>query len=101
MAIGDKVAELQEGLSGIDGLGGFAPPTKLNYFDCVSIVGKLKELDGGQTNMFGQYTSERLKQWIVVTRAYEKDGAFFGEVANQLHQTIQYDMCVYKWNRIF
>jgi len=63
----------------------------LTYEDCSRIVETLKRTEG-EVNLLNQYTSARLKQWIQVQRAYEKDSLFLGEGAHRLLQLVQYDV---------
>ena len=67
------------------------PRGPLTYDDCVAITGALKRTEG-EVNMLNQYTSARLKEWIKVQRAYEKDGVDLGEGAHRLLQAVQYAM---------
>ena len=57
----------------------------------MTIVDALKRCEG-DVNLLNQYTSVRLKQWIQLQRAYEKDGVYLGERAHRLVQSVQYDM---------
>ena len=44
--------------------------------------------------MLGAYTSEAVKDWAQILRAYEKDGIYLAEVAAEIQRAGMYEMCV-------
>jgi len=50
-------------------------PLSLNllvYFCCLKIVEILKETEKESKNMFGMYSSQRMKDWRTIVSNYEK-----------------------------
>lgn len=51
----------------------------INYFHCLEIVKILKGTsEGEKKNIFGQYSSQKMKDWNDIIRIYEKDCMFLG-----------------------
>ena len=50
----------------------------INYFHCLRIVEILKETEAASKNLFGRYSSQRMKDWQEIVRLYEKDGVYLG-----------------------
>ncbi len=50
----------------------------INYFHCLRIVELLKGTESGTKNFFGQYSSQRMKDWLEIIKLYEKDDVYLG-----------------------
>ncbi|XP_060074936.1 CDK5 regulatory subunit-associated protein 3-like [Ylistrum balloti] len=66
--------------------------TYVNYFHCVKIVAILKDSESGKKNMFGQYSSQKMKDWVEIIRLYEKDGVYLGETAQMIARNVNYEV---------
>ncbi|OWF41135.1 CDK5 regulatory subunit-associated protein 3-like [Mizuhopecten yessoensis] len=66
--------------------------TYVNYFHCVKIVAMLKDSESGKKNMFGQYSSQKMKDWVEIIRMYEKDGVYLGETAQMIGRNVNYEI---------
>ena len=51
---------------------------ELNYYTCTAIVEVLKQTEADSKNIFGYYSSQRMKDWQEVLRLYEKDSVYLG-----------------------
>ena len=50
----------------------------IEYFVCLKIVEILKETESDSKNIFGYYSSQRMKDWIEIIKLYEKDNIYLG-----------------------
>lgn len=67
--------------------------TYINYFHCKKIIELLKkDAESGKKNVFGQYSSQRMKDWSEVIKLYEKDGVYLGETAQMLARNVNYEV---------
>ncbi|XP_016159788.1 PREDICTED: CDK5 regulatory subunit-associated protein 3 [Ficedula albicollis] len=51
----------------------------LHYFHCLRIVEILKGTEASTKNLFGRYSSQRMKDWQEIVSLYEKENAYLGE----------------------
>ena len=66
--------------------------TYINYFHCLRILELLKETEADTKNIFGWYSSQRMKDWQEICRLYEKDGIYLAEAANLLMRNVNYEI---------
>lgn len=66
--------------------------TYINYFHCLEIVELLKSTTAGEKNIFGQYSSQKMKDWNQIIKIYEKDGMFLAETAQMLMRNVNYEI---------
>ncbi|XP_054714638.1 CDK5 regulatory subunit-associated protein 3-like isoform X2 [Uloborus diversus] len=66
--------------------------TYINYFHCLQIVDILKTTESSSKNIFGQYSSQRMKDWLEIVKLYEKDSIYLGEAAQLLIRNIVYEL---------
>ncbi|KAI0223584.1 CDK5 regulatory subunit-associated protein 3 [Lamellibrachia satsuma] len=66
--------------------------TYINYFHCLQIVELLKETTDGSRNLFGRYSSHRMKDWMEIVKMYEKDSLYLAEVAQLLMRNVNYEI---------
>lgn len=64
----------------------------INYFHCQKIVKILETTESDSKNFFGQYGSQRMKDWKEILRMYEKDNTYLGEVASLLLRNVNYEI---------
>ena len=56
------------------------------------IVELLKETEKDSKNFFGQYGSQRMKDWAEIVTMYQKDNLFLAEAAQLLAQNVIYEI---------
>ncbi|XP_048730566.2 CDK5 regulatory subunit-associated protein 3-like [Ostrea edulis] len=67
--------------------------TYVTYFHSKKIIELLKEdEESGKKNVFGQYSSQRMKDWSEIIKLYEKDGVYLGEAAQMLARNVNYEV---------
>ncbi|KFD67571.1 hypothetical protein M514_03487 [Trichuris suis] len=64
----------------------------VTYFECAKIVEMLKETEASSKNIFGSYTSQRMKDWQSILQQYEKDSVYLAESAHILTEYAQYEI---------
>lgn len=64
----------------------------INYFHCKQIVELLKGTEASTKNIFGQYSSQRMKDWQEIIRLYEKDNVCLAEAAQMLIRNVNYEV---------
>lgn len=63
-----------------------------NYFICKQIIEILKETERHSKNLFGYYSSQRMKDWQEIVQAYQKDGIYLAELAATLIRNVTYEV---------
>lgn len=66
--------------------------TYIHYFHCQRIVEILKDTEASTKNLFGRYSSQRMKDWLEILRLYEKDSVYLAEAAQMLIRTVNYEV---------
>eukprot|EP00126_Sphaerothecum_destruens_P015573 Sdes_comp9595_c0_seq1m1078 len=56
----------------------------INYFHCISLVELLKISEKDSRNIFGWYSSQRIKDWQEIIKLYQKDNLFLAECSHML-----------------
>ncbi|XP_052091242.1 CDK5 regulatory subunit-associated protein 3-like [Mytilus californianus] len=64
----------------------------INYFHCQQIVELLKDTDFGKKNMIGQYSSQKMKDWMEIIKMYETDGVYLAETAQMMARNVNYEI---------
>ncbi|XP_041371768.1 CDK5 regulatory subunit-associated protein 3-like [Gigantopelta aegis] len=64
----------------------------INYFHCLKILKLLKDTETGKKTIFGQYASQRLKDWSEIIKLYEKDGVYLAEMAQMVIRNVNYEV---------
>jgi len=64
----------------------------INYFHCQKIVEILKQTEASSKNIFGRYSSQRMKDWQEILALYENDSVYLGECAQMLQQYTQFEI---------
>ncbi|XP_059725296.1 CDK5 regulatory subunit-associated protein 3 isoform X12 [Haemorhous mexicanus] len=64
----------------------------LHYFHCLRIVEILKGTEASTRNLFGRYSSQRMKDWQEIVSLYEKDNAYLAELSSLLGRSISYEL---------
>uniref|UniRef100_W5KTC0 CDK5 regulatory subunit associated protein 3 n=1 Tax=Astyanax mexicanus TaxID=7994 RepID=W5KTC0_ASTMX len=63
----------------------------IHYFHCLRIVELLKGTEASSKNIFGRYSSQRMKDWQEIISLYEKDNAYLAELASLLSRNVSYE----------
>ena len=66
--------------------------SSIHYFNCVKIVEILKETEKNSKNIFGMYSSQRMKDWANIVSLYQKNGIYLGEAASILQRNVAYEI---------
>ncbi|CAF1226820.1 unnamed protein product [Adineta ricciae] len=64
----------------------------LDYFCCLKIVEILKETEKESKNMFGMYSSQRMKDWRTIVSNYEKNSVYLVESAQILQRNVAFEI---------
>ncbi|XP_043108993.1 CDK5 regulatory subunit-associated protein 3 [Puntigrus tetrazona] len=63
----------------------------IHYFHCLRIIEILKGTEASSKNIFGRYSSQRMKDWQEIVSLYEKDNVYLAEVASILIRSVSYE----------
>ncbi|XP_072523233.1 CDK5 regulatory subunit-associated protein 3 [Salminus brasiliensis] len=63
----------------------------IHYYHCLRIVEILKGTEASSKNIFGRYSSQRMKDWQEIISLYEKDNAYLAELASLLSRNVSYE----------
>ncbi|XP_056368264.1 CDK5 regulatory subunit-associated protein 3 isoform X2 [Oenanthe melanoleuca] len=63
----------------------------LHYFHCLRIVEILKGTEASTKNLFGRYSSQRMKDWQEIVSLYEKENAYLAELCSLLGRSVSYE----------
>jgi len=64
----------------------------IHYFNCLSIIKILHETEKETRNIFGMYSSQRIKDWNNVVSLYQKNNIYLGEAASLLQRNVSYEI---------
>ncbi|XP_030743953.1 CDK5 regulatory subunit-associated protein 3 isoform X2 [Echinops telfairi] len=64
----------------------------IHYFHCLRIVDLLKGTEASTKNIFGRYSSQRMKDWQEIIALYEKDNTYLVELASLLVRNVNYEI---------
>lgn len=64
----------------------------IDFFHCKEVVDVLKETDKDSKNIFGYYSSQRMKDWQEILSLYQRDNLFLAEAAQTLQRFIQFEI---------
>uniref|UniRef100_A0A674PIH3 CDK5 regulatory subunit associated protein 3 n=1 Tax=Takifugu rubripes TaxID=31033 RepID=A0A674PIH3_TAKRU len=63
----------------------------IHYFHCLRIVEILKGTESSSKNIFGRYSSQRMKDWQDIVSLYETDNVYLAELASLLIRNVTYE----------
>lgn len=66
--------------------------SKLDYFKCKKIVDILKTTEADSKNIFGYYSSQRMKDWQDIVYSYERDYIYLAELSTDLIRETNYEV---------
>ncbi|XP_075767804.1 CDK5 regulatory subunit-associated protein 3 isoform X2 [Pelodiscus sinensis] len=64
----------------------------IHYFHCLRIVEILKGTEASSKNIFGRYSSQRMKDWQEIVALYEKENTYLVELASLLVRNVSYEI---------
>uniref|UniRef100_U3ETW8 CDK5 regulatory subunit-associated protein 3 n=1 Tax=Micrurus fulvius TaxID=8637 RepID=U3ETW8_MICFL len=64
----------------------------IHYFHCLRIVEILKRTEASSKNIFGRYSSQRMKDWQEIVTLYEKDNTYLVELSSLLVRNVNYEI---------
>uniref|UniRef100_A0A8C8Z8M3 CDK5 regulatory subunit associated protein 3 n=1 Tax=Prolemur simus TaxID=1328070 RepID=A0A8C8Z8M3_PROSS len=64
----------------------------IHYFHCLRIVDLLKSTEASTKNIFGRYSSQRMKDWQEIVALYEKDNTYLVELSSLLVRNVNYEI---------
>ncbi|XP_072312481.1 CDK5 regulatory subunit-associated protein 3-like isoform X2 [Eucyclogobius newberryi] len=63
----------------------------IHYFHCIRIVEILRKTEASSKNIFGRYSSQRMKDWQEIVTLYEVDSVYLAELASLLSRNVSYE----------
>lgn len=66
--------------------------TYINYFHCLKIIEILEKTEADSKNIFGSYTSKRMKDWKEIVSLYKKNNVYLAEAAELLINIVKYEL---------
>ncbi|XP_033840433.1 CDK5 regulatory subunit-associated protein 3 isoform X2 [Periophthalmus magnuspinnatus] len=63
----------------------------IHYFHCMRIVEILRKTEASSKNIFGRYSSQRMKDWQEIVTLYEVDSVYLAELASLLSRNVSYE----------
>ncbi len=64
----------------------------IHYFNCLKIIEILKETEKKSKNIFGMYSSQRMKDWNNIVGLFQKNNIYLAEVASILQRNVAYEI---------
>ncbi|XP_058713953.1 CDK5 regulatory subunit-associated protein 3 isoform X5 [Poecile atricapillus] len=64
----------------------------LHYFHCLRIVEILRATEASTRNLFGRYSSQRMKDWQEIVALYEKENAYLAELSSLLGRSVAFEL---------
>jgi len=92
LIIREKINEAIQDMPPLDEIKQLLQGGFINYFHCIRIVELLKETESSSKNIFGSYSSQRMKDWLEITKLYEQDGVYLAEAAQLLSRNVNYEI---------
>ncbi|CAH1392151.1 unnamed protein product [Nezara viridula] len=66
--------------------------TYINYFHCLKIIEILETTEADSKNIFGSYTSKRMKDWKEIVSLYKRNNVYLAEAAELLINIVKYEL---------
>nr|XP_039260361.1 CDK5 regulatory subunit-associated protein 3-like [Styela clava] len=63
-----------------------------HYFKCKKIVDVLRDTEKDSKNIFGLYSSQRMKDWQEIVKLYEKENLYLAELSSRLLRNLNYEI---------
>ncbi|XP_053553450.1 CDK5 regulatory subunit-associated protein 3 isoform X2 [Bombina bombina] len=75
-----------------EGIRNLLSGTYINYFHCLKIVDILKNTEAATKNLFGRYSSQRMKDWQEIISLYQTDHTYLAECASLFVRNVTYEI---------
>ncbi|GIY53621.1 hypothetical protein CDAR_58451 [Caerostris darwini] len=92
IAVRKNINNAIQDMPAVDEIANLLAGTYINFFHCQRIVELLKETESSSKNIFGKYSSQRMKDWLEILKLYEKDNIYLAEAAQLLLRNIVYEL---------
>ncbi|GIY80486.1 hypothetical protein CEXT_642151 [Caerostris extrusa] len=92
IAVRKNINNAIQDMPAVDEIANLLAGTYINFFHCQRIVELLKETESSTKNIFGKYSSQRMKDWLEILKLYEKDNIYLAEAAQLLLRNIVYEL---------
>jgi len=63
-----------------------------HYYKCKKIVDVLKDTEKDSKNIFGMYSSQRMKDWQQIVSLYEKENLYLAELSSRMLRNVNYEI---------
>uniref|UniRef100_A0A667XE38 CDK5 regulatory subunit associated protein 3 n=1 Tax=Myripristis murdjan TaxID=586833 RepID=A0A667XE38_9TELE len=91
MAIREKINAAIQDMPENDEIKQLLSGSYIHYFHCLRIVEILKGTEASSKNIFGRYSSQRMKDWQEIVSLYEADNVYLAEMASLLSRNVSYE----------
>ncbi|XP_043911237.1 CDK5 regulatory subunit-associated protein 3 isoform X2 [Protopterus annectens] len=92
LTIREKIKAAMQDMPENEEIGQLLSGTYIHYFHCLRIVEILKGTEASTKNIFGRYSSQRMKDWQEILSLYEKDNAYLAEISSFLVRNVSYEI---------
>lgn len=65
---------------------------QIHYFTCLELVEVLKKTEADSKNIFGYYSSQRMKEWQDIIKIYQKDNLYLAEIAQIISRNVVHEI---------
>ncbi|PFX23211.1 CDK5 regulatory subunit-associated protein 3-like [Stylophora pistillata] len=92
LEVREKINAAIQDMPPVDEITQLLSGTYINYFHCIRIVELLKISESATKNIFGGYSSKRMKDWQEIVKLYEKSNINLAEAAHLLIRNVNYEI---------
>lgn len=92
LAVRKNINNAIQDMPAVDEIAQMLAGTYINYFHCLQIIELLKETESSTKNIFGMYSSQRMKDWLEISKLYGKENIYLAEAAQLLVRNIMYEL---------
>lgn len=92
LVIREKINEAIQDMPAVDEIMQLLSGSYINYFHCERIVELLKISESATRNIFGRYSSKRMKDWLEILQLYEADNVGLAEASHMLIRNVNYEI---------
>lgn len=65
---------------------------QIHYYTCLDIIDVLKKTEADSKNIFGYYSSQRMKDWQDIVKMYQKDNLYLAEIAQIISRNVIHEI---------
>ncbi|XP_046846855.1 CDK5 regulatory subunit-associated protein 3-like [Xenia sp. Carnegie-2017] len=92
LTIREKINEAIQDMPAVDEIMQLLSGSYINYFHCVRIVELLEISESASKNIFGRYSSKRMKDWLEIKQLYETNNVGLAEASHMLIRNVNYEI---------